>query len=105
MGSALIPGDLVKFELGRTDAHSLAETWRSPEFTGNPLGGALRLVNGVGIATKDDFGADFITAYFLAVYASHPPVTRRMATLATGLPATALTGPDLHRLDSTDRFH
>jgi hypothetical protein len=66
---------------------------------------ALRLVNGVGIATMDDFGAEFITACFLAVYASHPPVTRRMATLATGLPATALTGLDLHQLDFSKRFH
>jgi len=39
------------------------------------------------------------------VYASHPPVARRMATLATGLPATALTGLDLHQLDSNKRFH
>jgi hypothetical protein len=30
----------------------------------------------------------------LLLYASHPPVTRRMATLTTGLPATALTGLD-----------
>ena len=28
-----------------------------------------------------------------------------MATLATGLPATALTGLDLHQLDSNKRFH
>jgi len=27
-----------------------------------------------------------------------------MATLATGLPATALTGLDLHQLDSNKRF-
>jgi len=66
---------------------------------------ALRLVNGVGIATMDDFGAEFITACFLAVYASHPPVTRRMATLATGPPATALTGLDSHQLDPIKRFH
>jgi hypothetical protein len=43
-------------------------------------------------------------AYLLAVYASHPPVTRQMATLATGLPATALTGLDLHQLDFIKRF-
>jgi hypothetical protein len=28
-----------------------------------------------------------------------------MATLATGLPATALTGLDLHQLDSYKEFH
>jgi hypothetical protein len=28
-----------------------------------------------------------------------------MATLATGLPATALTGPDLHRLGPNRKFH
>src|SRR4030095_13714828 len=46
-----------------------------------------------------------LTACLLAVYASHSPVTQRMATLATGLPATALTGLDLHQLDSIERFH
>jgi hypothetical protein len=43
-------------------------------------------------------------AYLLTVYASHPPVTQRMATLATGPPATALTGLDLHQLDFNKRF-
>jgi len=43
-------------------------------------------------------------ACLLTVYASHPPVTRRMATLVTGLPATALTGLDLHQLDFIKRF-
>jgi len=28
-----------------------------------------------------------------------------MATLATGLPATALTGLDLHQLDFNEEFH
>ena len=36
----------------------------------------------------------------LAVYASLPPITRRQARLATGLPATALAGLDFHQLDS-----
>jgi hypothetical protein len=45
------------------------------------------------------------TACFLAVRASHLPVARRMATLAPGLPATALTGLDLHQLDSFEGFH
>ncbi len=44
-------------------------------------------------------------ACFLAVYASHPPVTRRMATLASGPPATALAGLDLHQLDFNKEFH
>jgi hypothetical protein len=43
-------------------------------------------------------------ACVLAVYASHPPVTRRMATLASGLPATALAGLDLHQLDFNKNF-
>src|SRR5438093_5526006 len=43
--------------------------------------------------------------HFLAVYASLPPVTRRKARLATGLPATALAGLDFHQLDSFERFH
>src|SRR2546425_10552478 len=43
--------------------------------------------------------------HFLAVYASLPPVARRKARLATGLPATALAGLDFHQLDSFERFH
>jgi hypothetical protein len=66
---------------------------------------ALRLDNDVGVAMTSDFGAEILTACFLAVYASHPPVTRRMATLTTGLPATALTGLDFHQLDFSKRFH
>src|SRR3989442_2572881 len=37
-------------------------------------------------------------------YASPPPVARREARLATGLPATALAGLDFHQLDSCERF-
>jgi len=65
---------------------------------------ALRQANGVGIATKKRFRSWILTACFLAVYASHPPVARRMATRATGLPATALTGLDLHQLDFNEEF-
>ena len=54
---------------------------------------------------SDQFRSSSLAAYSLAVYASHPPVARRMATLATGLPATALTGLDLHQLDSYKEFH
>src|SRR2546422_11469536 len=43
--------------------------------------------------------------HFLAVYASLPPVARRKARLATGLPAAALAGLDFHQLDSVERFH
>ena len=53
---------------------------------------------------SDQFRSSSLTAYLLAVYASHPPVARRMATLATGLLATALTGLDLHQLDFNKRF-
>src|SRR6266481_428335 len=35
---------------------------------------------------------------------SPPPVARREARLATGLPATALAGLDSHQLDSFERF-
>ena len=66
---------------------------------------AFRHNNGVGFRNKVDFGAQ----------SSRPASslctlrTRRspdgMATLATGLPATALTGPDLHRLDPNKEFH
>src|SRR5215470_13136385 len=52
-----------------------------------------------------DVGAETLAACFLAVYASHPPVARREATLATGLPATALTGLDFHQLDFFEWFH
>jgi hypothetical protein len=55
--------------------------------------------------TTKDFGADFLTAHVLAVYASHPtghPV--EMARLAAGLPATALPGLDFHQQDSFERF-
>jgi hypothetical protein len=100
------------------------EAESSPGFTGNPLvsmprardsgdpeftshnGGsdaAFRLVNGVGIAMWA-ISELILTACLLTVYASHPPVTRRMATLVTDLPATALARLDLHQLDFTKRF-
>src|SRR5207249_2834931 len=46
------------------------------------------------------FRSCILAARVLAVYASLPPVTRRKARLATGLPATALAGLDFHQLDS-----
>jgi len=55
-------------------------------------------------ATRNQISELILTACFLAMYASHPPVARRMATRATGLPATALTGLDLHQLDFNKRF-
>ena len=64
---------------------------------------AFRPQHGVGI-TMRPISELFLAAYLLAVYASHPPVARRMATLVTGLPATALTGLDLHQLDFIKRF-
>ena len=66
----------------------------------------LPSANGTASASRSDqFRSSLLTAYLLAVYASHPPVTRRMATLATGLPATALTGLDSHQLDFNKEFH
>ena len=66
----------------------------------------LPSATGMASASRSDqFRSSSLTAYSLAVYASHPPVTRRMATLAAGLPATALTGLDLHQLDSCKEFH
>jgi hypothetical protein len=56
-------------------------------------------------AVRSDVTALRLAACFLAVYASYPPVARREATLATDLPAAALTGPDLHRLDFFERSH
>jgi len=83
---------------------------RTPATPGQPrnigcLNAAFRQVNGVDVAKLSDFGAEILTACFLTVYASHPPVTRQMATLATGPPATALTELDLHQLDFDKRFH
>jgi hypothetical protein len=60
----------------------------------------IRAIDGKGTYTLQDR-----QPCRLLLYASHPPVTRRMATLATGLPATALTGLDLHQLDFVKRFH
>ena len=59
----------------------------------------------LGIRNVIDFGAESSEAHLLAVYASLPPVARRKARLATGLPATALAGLDFHQLDSFERFH
>jgi hypothetical protein len=60
----------------------------------------IRAIDGKGTCTPPDW-----QPCRLLLYASHPPVARRMATLATGLPATALTGLDLHQLDSDKEFH
>jgi len=56
-------------------------------------------------ATWKDFGAEIHAARSLAVYASPRQLPGAGARLATGLPATALTGLDLHQLDSVKRFH
>jgi len=56
-------------------------------------------------ATTNDFGAESARPTSLLSTLRPPSVTRREARLATGLPATALTGLDLHQLDSYERFH
>ena len=56
-------------------------------------------------ATMADFGAESARPAPLRVYASPRRSPGAGARLATGLPATALTGLDLHQLDSIQRFH
>ena len=56
-------------------------------------------------ATTNDFGAESARPTLLLSTLRPPSVTRREARLTTGLPATALTGLDLHQLDSFERFH
>ena len=103
-----------------------AETRRSPTFVGNPSesvprarhsGGstrplrhgsrdaAFRRLNDVGIRNESRFRSCIRAARSLAIYASPRQSPGAGARLATGLPATALTGLDLHQLDSTQRFH
>ena len=103
-----------------------AETRRSPTFVGNPSesvprardsGGSrdpriavlvmqpsVRLTTSAS-ATTTDFGAESARPALLRVYASPRRSPGAGARLATGLPATALTGLDLHQLDSIQRFH
>jgi hypothetical protein len=69
-----------------------------------PPGFCLRLYRPPRLRNHGRFRSCFLTAHLLAVYASHRPVSRPMARLATGLPATALTGLDFHQLDSFERF-
>jgi len=64
----------------------------------------FRQANGVDIRHGKRFRSCTLAARFLAAYASPPPVARREARLATGLPATALAGLDSHQLDSFERF-
>src|SRR5262245_7781829 len=54
---------------------------------------------------EKDFGAESARPAPLRVYASRRRSPGAGARLATGLPATALTGLDLHQLDSVQRFH
>jgi hypothetical protein len=56
-------------------------------------------------ATTNDFGAESARPTYLLSTLQPPSVTRREARLATGPPATALTGLDFHQLDSYERFH
>jgi len=64
----------------------------------------FRQANGVDIRHGKRFRSCTLAARVLAAYASPPPVARREARLATGLPATALAGLDFHQLDSFERF-
>ena len=103
-----------------------AEARRSPTFVGNPSesvprardsGGsrasrvaALVMRPSVGLTTSAsatilDFGAESARPAPLRVYASPRRSPGAGARLTTGLPATALTGLDLHQLDSIQRFH
>ena len=98
---------------------------RPPRFLGNPCervprardsGGSqrprrhgrpdavFRQANGVDIRNGKRFRSWTLAARVLAAYASHPPVARREARLATGLPAPALAGLESHQLDSLERF-
>lgn len=56
-------------------------------------------------ATTNDFGAESSRPTVSLSTLQPSSVTRREARLATGLPATALAGLDLHQLDSFERFH
>jgi hypothetical protein len=64
----------------------------------------FRQANGVDRRHGKRFRSCTLAARFLAASASPPPVARREARLATGLPATALAGLDSHQLDSFERF-
>src|SRR5882724_7500499 len=55
-------------------------------------------------ATANDFGAAPSRPASSLPTLQPPPVARREARLATGLPATALAGLDFHQLDSFERF-
>jgi hypothetical protein len=103
-----------------------AETKRSPTFVGNPsesvpragtpaarreprlavpaIRPSVRTTTSAS-ATGKDFGAESARPTPLRVYASPRRSPGAGARLATGLPATALTGLDLHQLDSIQRFH
>lgn len=74
-----------------------------PRLRGRP-DAVFRQANGVDIRNGKRFRSCTLAARVLAAYASPPPVARREARLATGLPATALAGLDFHQLDSFERF-
>ena len=101
------------------------ETGRYPKFLGNPFESVPRArdsgdpnglalsavqfaafdrIDSLGFATSNDFGAESSRPTFLLSTLQPRPVTRPEARLATGLPATALTGLDFHQLDSFERF-
>ena len=120
------PSRRSSVSLDRAVPPSPAETRRSPTFVGNPCRSvprartpAVRREPRVAVlamqpsvasttsasATLADFGAESARPALLCVYASPRQSPGAGARLTTGLPATALTGLDLHQLDSSQRFH
>ena len=77
---------------------------REPRMSVLAMQPSVRLTTSAS-ATRTDFGAESTRPAPLRVYASPRRSPGTGARLTTGLPATALTGLDLHQLDSIQRFH
>ena len=80
-----------------------ATRWR-PRVCGR-LGSAFRQANDVGIATTKRFRSCILTACFLTVYASSPTSHPVRGNTRYRSARYALTGLDLHQLDSFKEFH
>ncbi len=74
-----------------------------PRLNGRP-DAVFRQANGVDVRNGKRFRSCTLAALFLAAYASPPPVARREARLATGLPLRLSPGWTFTRLDSIERF-
>lgn len=88
---------------------SMPRAWDSggpcrPRSYGRP-GSAFGQANGLGFRNDKTISELTLAACYLAVYASSRRSPPADATLATGLPATALTGLDSHQLGPIKRFH